>query len=110
MDDLIECKCITSLFSQNRYFYCKSYSLGDVEETVENSHAVWTEQALDLFISQLKNATKQTFANQREMLQYVTEKMSQRNFSFTYEQIEFKYNSLKKMYLDKRSNNQEVEP
>ncbi|XP_055851139.1 uncharacterized protein LOC129915561 [Episyrphus balteatus] len=89
VDDLIEC---------------------DAEETVENSHAVWTEQALDLFISQLKNATKQTFANQREMLEFVTEKMSQRNFSFSFVQIEFKYNSLKKMYLDKRTKNQEVEP
>ncbi|XP_055903720.1 uncharacterized protein LOC129939651 isoform X2 [Eupeodes corollae] len=82
----------------------------DVEETDGSTHAVWTEQALDLFMSQLHNVNRHAFSSESEMLQVVTNKMAHRNFNFTLEQIEHKFNSLRKMYIDKRERKQAVEP
>lgn len=82
----------------------------DGDEAVENPHSAWTEQALDLLISLLQSAIRNKFTNEQEMLQAVTNKMTNRNFSFTLSQIEYKYNSLKQMYKDKKDKNLEIEP
>lgn len=75
-----------------------------------HSKALWTEQALDLFISQLQIVSKKTFSSEHEMLAVVMKKMFSRNLKFSVYQLEKKYNDLKSMYNDKKQRNQEIEP
>lgn len=108
VDDLIE----GMIFSHKNSKDVKKikYFIADSETMSSNSNALWTEQALDLFISQLQNTAKHIFTNEHEMLAVVARRMSSRNFRFSLEQIEKKYNELKQMYKEKKQRNQEIEP